>query len=731
MSSKPFLYILISLSVLFSSIASAQSNALSMDPADIFFAGWQTITSAEKLEKNGQYSESLQKYRQAAKYFDSLSRFHQTWKTSMVDNRIKTTQLSIENIEPKVIAELAQEKQQNGDLIEGGITDEDLGSTSPLGTDHSFKTPPTLSPDKLPAENSSNDKVLQHRMRMLEDQNSELKKQLAEVQKQLQTDSKLSSRSTEQKLKQTIKSKEQEIAQLRNILARSPIQADMDRLTSLNKVREIEIATLADAYKNSERKLEASRKIAEQKSLEALEAQKRIEELAENMELQQNQNNLVIDKLRNELKGLSSLLEKTRQELGASRAEQEALQVQLSQSQSMITELTEERDNLRTERDTLSNLLNQNDSQGVQKLIAENMRLGTELKQTTDRFDYLVSSNNATKDELLEAKSDLAIAKTRIMKYQNDQEDYMMRMKTMEEQLREAKAQLANAESPTGQNTDPEELKILRSTVKRLITAQERRQLAETILWETYQGSQQSIQGMAEAFQDLRQTKVELSDEEKVLLATRSPDQQFQSPQRVPLQHALAHGNALEKELQIYKPIVSRAFKQGKFEGARQILADMDERFPGNLYVLCSRGIVELKTRNYSAATDLFNEAITMNEENYYAHYMLGVTEYKKRDLEEARKSFERSLQIKPTHARTHIFLGSIAGDQHRYEKAEEHFLSATKLEPTNADAYYNLSALYTYKKRKYEALDFYQKALQNGKTPDVVHQRRLDNLTN
>lgn len=702
-----------------------------MDPADIFFAGWQTITSAEKLEKNGQYSESLQKYRQAAKYFDSLSRFHQTWKTSMVDNRIKTTQLSIENIEPKVIAELAQEKQQNGDLIEGGITDEDLGSTSPLGTDHSFKTPPTLSPDKLPAENSSNDKVLQHRMRMLEDQNSELKKQLAEVQKQLQTDSKLSSRSTEQKLKQTIKSKEQEIAQLRNILARSPIQADMDRLTSLNKVREIEIATLADAYKNSERKLEASRKIAEQKSLEALEAQKRIEELAENMELQQNQNNLVIDKLRNELKGLSSLLEKTRQELGASRAEQEALQVQLSQSQSMITELTEERDNLRTERDTLSNLLNQNDSQGVQKLIAENMRLGTELKQTTDRFDYLVSSNNATKDELLEAKSDLAIAKTRIMKYQNDQEDYMMRMKTMEEQLREAKAQLANAESPTGQNTDPEELKILRSTVKRLITAQERRQLAETILWETYQGSQQSIQGMAEAFQDLRQTKVELSDEEKVLLATRSPDQQFQSPQRVPLQHALAHGNALEKELQIYKPIVSRAFKQGKFEGARQILADMDERFPGNLYVLCSRGIVELKTRNYSAATDLFNEAITMNEENYYAHYMLGVTEYKKRDLEEARKSFERSLQIKPTHARTHIFLGSIAGDQHRYEKAEEHFLSATKLEPTNADAYYNLSALYTYKKRKYEALDFYQKALQNGKTPDVVHQRRLDNLTN
>jgi len=171
---------------------------------------------------------------------------------------------------------------------------------------------------------------------------------------------------------------------------------------------------------------------------------------------------------------------------------------------------------------------------------------------------------------------------------------------------------------------------------------------------------------------------------------------------------------------------MKRAFEKGRFEAARQILQDMDERFPGHFPTLCNRGVIELETQNYDRANEFFSEAITMRENSSYAHHMLGLTYYEQKDLDNARNSFQRSLDLKPGNAKAHLYLGILAGAGKRYQQAEQHFLTVIKLDSTLNEAYFNLSVIYLQQKKKTEAKNYYTKALENGLAPSPEHERNL-----
>jgi tetratricopeptide (TPR) repeat protein len=708
---------------------SAQQDPRALDPSDVFFQAWLEIQRAEKLEKEEKHSEAWQKYRQAAKYYDVLSRFHKNWKPHLVKSRVESTQASIKTIEPKAADQLAGRKAKTRDLVEGGAQPKPKPKTAnipkPKPTATGYQRSPSIPPARpkpTAPTVASADVKLQRRLQQVERDNQSLRSALLRAQAV-----KLGNPVEEKRLIDLIAKKDREINTMRDFLARAPLQQDMDRLTREKRTRERELDITARALKESKRQFDDARKMAKERKAEANLAKRKAEEITKKMEEQGSVNNRVIRELRKELKTVTSLLEKTRQDLGLANARVSQMQLRLDESQTTIKELTEERDSLRTERDALANILKKSDSKGVQKLITENMRLGRELKQALDRLKYLETSHNVTKDELVEAKSDLAIAKTRIMRYQQDQANHGRMIKSLESQLRDAQAALVDARAHPDQGANKEEVEILQGTVKRLIAAQERRKMGEKILWDAYQQSKTTIAGMASAFKDIRATKVELTDQEKELVAMRRPDGEFRNPERVPLAHARAHGDALETEIQTYTPLMKRAFEKGRFEAARQILLDMDERFPGHFPTLCNRGVVELKTENFLDAVELFNEAITMRENSSYAHYMLGLAQYKGNDLDNARNAFQRALDIKPGNARAHLYLGNLAGAGRRYEQAQEHFLTAIKLEPTNADAYYNLSVLHLQQKRKKDALEFYRKALDNGAKPDPGHEQKLN----
>jgi len=454
---------------------SAEENPQALDPADVFFQAWLTIRDAEKLEKEEQYGDAWRKYKQAAKYYDVLSKYHKNWKPHLVTRRIESTGVSIKGIEPKAAAEIAGNQNKTKDLVEGGNPSTDPNDKASGDAIIPKQNPAPRATIPRIALNPADQKVAR-RLQILEQENQRLRDSLTKARSQ---PSQSTNKAEEQRLVDQIAKRDRELTTLRNILARAPLQKDMDQLTRQNRTIKAEIEITARALKESQKQLSEAHKAAKKYQEDAELAKRRAEAIKKDMEAQKKIDNRVVRELRKELNTVTKMLESTRTELGAANTKIARMQRTLEESEATINELTKERDDLRTERDTLANVLKQNDSQGIQKLITENMRLGRELKESTDRLEFLKHDNNATKDELVEAKRDLAVAKNRIMRYQQDQSNHGIRIKALEQQLRDAEADLLTARSKSKDSNDTEnkseETEILRSTVKRLMAIQERK----------------------------------------------------------------------------------------------------------------------------------------------------------------------------------------------------------------------------------------------------------------
>ena len=707
----------------------AQEDPAAVDPADIFFQAWLEIKRAEKLEGESKFSDAWQKYQQAYSYYSVLNKSHKNWKPNLVKSRIASTEACMKRVEPNATAELANNKIKTQDLIEGPQPGSPSGSGTGAGSGYQ---PAPSSRNNSTTGRTTIDPSTVASLDKLEKENKELKIKLETANKEAAASNDQNAKNklddTERKrLNELITKKDREIAMIRDVLARAPLQQDMNRISQQKTTLEQEIKITARALKSSQQKLTEAQQNAENFRQEAELAKNRAEKIQQNMQQQGAVNNELVRGLRDELKTVTEMLEQTRNELGSANSRIEKMQLSLNESQETIKELTKERDSLLKERNLLAETLKQSDSKGVQGLITENMRLGTELKEALDRLDFLEENQNATKDDLTKAHTNLALAKTRILKYQKEQAIQSETIQSLESQLRDAQSALSSAKANDGAYTNPDEVKTLRGTVDRLLAAQERRRIGEKILWNTYQKSIAKIDGLSKAISDIRNIKINLTDKEKEFVSGhRHPDGEFSNSDRVSLAHARAYGNALESETLYVEDLIIRHFERGRIQAAHSVLIDINERVPGNYRILCKLGVVEMKLGHYNKAIARLDEAITMRENSGYAHFMMGIAQYKNKEVDDAQNSFERSLILKPDNARAHLYLGNLAGAAKRYQQAEEHFLSTIKINPSLADAYYNLSVLYLQQKRKQDALSYYQKALNNGAQPDQALENKL-----
>ena len=708
----------------------AQEDPAAVDPADIFFQAWLEIKRAEKLEGESKFSDAWQKYQQAYSYYSVLNKSHKNWKPNLVQSRIASTEACMKRIEPNATAELASNKIKTQDLIEGPQP----GSPSGSGPGSGYQPAPSSRSNSTTGRTTIDPSTVA-RLEKLEQENKALKTKLETASKEAAASNDQNAKTkldeTERKrLNDLITKKDQEIAMIRDVLARAPLQQDMDEISREKTTLEQEIKITARALKSSQQKLTEAQLNADNFRQEAELAKNRAEKIQRNMQQQGAVNNGLVRGLRDELKTVTEMLEQTRNELGSANSRIEKMQLSLNESQETIKELSKERDSLLKERNLLAETLKQSDSKGVQGLITENMRLGTELKEALDRLEFLEENQNATKDNLTEAHTNLALAKTRILKYQKEQAMQSETIQSLESQLRDAQSALSTASENSDANdeayTNPDEIKTLQGTVKRLLAAQERRRMGEKILWDTYQKSIAKIEGLSEALSDIRNIKIDLTDKEKELASSRRPDREFSNSDRVSRAHARAYGNALESETLYVEDLIIRHFERGRIQAAHSVLIDINERVPGNYRILCKLGVVEMKLGYYNKAIACLDEAITMRENSGYAHFMMGIAQYKNKEIDDAQSSFERSLILKPDNARAHLYLGNLAGAAKQYQQAEEHFLSTIKINPALADAYYNLSVLYLQQKRKQDALSYYQKALNNGAQPDQALENKL-----
>ena len=270
---KAIIRLILLIPMIFGSLAAtihAQQDPRALDPADVFFQAWLEVKRAEKLESEAKYSEAWEKYRQAGKYYDVLSKFHKNWKPHLVQSRLLSTNNAIETIEPKATTELARKKSKTQDLVEGPtevpppLKKPASPPNQPQPPATGYQRTPSLPAPPQFARTPSPDPKLAIRIKQLESENNTLKSQLSRTQSAIQSApsetqsarSTIQSNTTEQKrLIDLIAQKDREINKMRHVLARAPLQQDLDRLSREKQTRERELEITARALKTSQEKL--------------------------------------------------------------------------------------------------------------------------------------------------------------------------------------------------------------------------------------------------------------------------------------------------------------------------------------------------------------------------------------------------------------------------------------------------------------------------------------------
>jgi tetratricopeptide (TPR) repeat protein len=356
------------------------------------------------------------------------------------------------------------------------------------------------------------------------------------------------------------------------------------------------------------------------------------------------------------------------------------------------------------------------------------MDLGKELKTALDRVKELHADNNATKDELIEARRDLAFAKGRIIDFQTQTASQKTRLEELEARLRSAGKDLAEGLKETDlEPKSRQEMELLRGIISRQLKVQERRKLAKDAILAEIQRAGLAESPLNAQFDALLGQELKLTPEESELIKDFKIDQDFIFADR-PNEREFANADLkLQESTAIKSKLARRAYSNERYLAAREVFQSILDENPGHVNTILNLGVVHLKNDEIKLAVEAFHNALVIRGDNLpFAHFMLGVCYYhnalranRERDEQEgmaqARLSLEKSLNQNPNNAEAHVFLGSVAGEGNELDKAEHHFKEAIRINPTLTEPYYNLAVIYNERGQKEEAREYYKKALENG----------------
>lgn len=120
--------------------------------------------------------------------------------------------------------------------------------------------------------------------------------------------------------------------------------------------------------------------------------------------------------------------------------------------------------------------------------------------------------------------------------------------------------------------------------------------------------------------------------------------------------------------------------------------------------------------KKYKDAIPYFQKSIAINPNLSTHYYRLGRSYYMLKDYQKAAYTLRQSLEREDRNAEAHYFIGlsmEALGETDN-KRLEEHFLRATKLAQTNLDYQFKLAQFYRKTRQINNALDTYQKLLDN-----------------
>jgi tetratricopeptide (TPR) repeat protein len=531
-------------------------------------------------------------------------------------------------------------------------------------------------------------------------------------------------------LARQLKAAETNVQSLRARMAAAPVQSEMN---ALNK----QIERLEQEREAMGMALKASRG-------DHTEALSKIEILTADIQVMKNQvkdlrqaeantkrdlaterkvANEVVAGQRKQMEALEKALEGKSQELEQAQVQIASLTEELQQSREAFDALREERDGLLQERDQMAELLKQDDAGRTVKLIEQNMGLAKLLREANEKVERLNLDNNATKDDVVDALRDLAIAKSQINRLHQEKREQDKRIGELLAKLRDEEKALASGQV----EADPAEVEMLREVIRRQLRVQERRSQAKELLVEAAKDLGKQDEKLNEAIGLFDGAEMVLTPEEQKLVADQQVDGEFVSPfarDRASVNRATSD---LNRELDSYDRAATKAYLAGRLLPTRELFEMMVEQHPGHVPALCKLGVVQMKLDQPDEAAESFQKAIELDGNNAYANRMLGYAFMKIGDLPSAETHVKRAVELAPDDAKAYLLLGTISYRLGETVDAESNFKSAIGVDPVPSEPYFNLALICAKNGRREDGRDYYAKALERGAVPDQLLETRLE----
>jgi Flp pilus assembly protein TadD/septal ring factor EnvC (AmiA/AmiB activator) len=744
-------------------IAVVTAQAQSDDPSETFLKAYMTAQQGEKLERDGQFTRALAKYRFAGSLLEELKKTHSDWQPAIVEYRSRKVSESILRVQsksgtqqdlaatnaPPPEAQPSPQRSTEPTVDLGAaksklsIVVQPAGEGSPAPGQKEAAVP-------APAANENAIKNATQKLREKVDQlEAELQHSRSKVSQVEGEKEKLNTKLKESNSK--LGKAQQELEQSKE--AEKNVRGQLvGAQASLKKIQETtngdqraqealkgQIAELKQALISAEQGRATAEKERDAQNAKLADANSQVAQITKERD---SQNTKLAD-------ANTQIVQITKQ-----RDEENA---KLADATSQVAQITKERD------DALGQLAGLKDSEHrVALLVAENTELKEKLSAAEQSMREVGEDKPKKEQELAEAKKQLEDLRAQLDASEKQNKEFEVAVATLKSQLEDTSAQLEKAKL-TGANAEEtakltRENQILRNIVVRERQEEARREQAKKLMLAELDKLKIKSDTLNEQVALLAQPVTKLTDEELALLRQPVISISDESPNTVKASFTYAKPStptqpgepivettespspALEATSQGgFKPDVpadmmdiakqaKENFDHGKYHAAERQYQELLTKIPNNLYSLSNLGVVYFRTGKLKAAELTLKKAVSIAPKDEFARTTLGIVYYRQSKFDEALNELTKSLAINPKSAAAHNYLGITASQKGWQEAAEKEILEAIAVKPDYADAHFNLAVIYATASppSKELAKRHYAKATELGAEPDTSLEKLL-----
>ena len=713
----------------------------SLSASDIFFQAHLKLNSAEKSLIKKDYKSAWENYKSALKYYQTVQLTHPLWKPSVITYRIQNTTEQLQTIKPELDAILQKEKE----ATEGMLSDSNTLKTNI----DSLGVPPALI--KIQNKITLLHSDLEKNTERYNTERSELEIHLKTEKTKLQNWKKSNNSNPERidKLEKEIQRTEALIQNTKHFQqndqtringhltklkkelrkqADSPIKEDLeltqnelDKRTQELKIVSIALVKSEQEARNHKRKLEVISAQLENSNAEVIKLQTIIKE-------QSNTSSKIVASLH--------------AQLDKSRDSEKKLLGQLKEAKTMLAELSQrfdqqflENKELQTklnsvteERDRMKNLLLEDTNKRISSLASQNIELMQQLRDSQETLARVSKDQNDNLDRVQQAETDFAIAKKRLIEFQDRHISDAKKIKQLHADIQSI-SQKTNHNLQSGNLTEVEreENLILRSTAKKYQLREQHFQTKLKLLQEHIINKNNDPIAIALAQNTLTEKALDITEREKMLVNKKEQaDATFNRKGSTSIEKAKTTLAQSQQDVDAIHRVVRSMFQRKSYRAAKEALLVANETLPNQFPTLLSLGTVSMKMNHFNTAEDYFKDGIVMKRNNPFVHFQLGLCQFRKNQEDLAAKSLKYSLELDPTLDKAAYYLGVIAGKANKLKEAQTHFDRAIRINPDLSEAYFAKSINYTIKGNMAKAQEYYQKALEKGYPADANHAKKI-----